>query len=119
VPSFTLCPPDVTIDMVPKLVDAEWKELIPQVGIRTALRKAAADLHTEGVNDLETEIETLRQQKAELQKEEDQQQTVADRYKEQIDLAKSRLKSKTQEMLDSQSQVSIRLCHAAQPSLCR
>ena len=75
------------------------------MGIRTALRKAAADLHTEGVNDLETEIESLRQQKAELQKEEDQQQAVADRYKEQIDLAKSRLKAKTQELLDSQSQV--------------
>ena len=24
---------DVTIEMVPKLVDAEWKELIPQVGV--------------------------------------------------------------------------------------
>ena len=98
---------DVTLDMVPKLVDAEWKELIPQVGIRTALRKAAGDLHTESNNDLATEIESLRQQKAELQKEEDQQQVVADRYKEQIDLAKSRLKAKTQEMLDSQSQVSV------------
>lgn len=40
---------EITLKLVGKLSDADWKEIIPQVGLRAALRKEAA--HLESVDD--------------------------------------------------------------------
>eukprot|EP00036_Acanthoecidae_sp_10tr_P010252 CAMPEP_0182924822 /NCGR_PEP_ID=MMETSP0105_2-20130417/7631_1 /TAXON_ID=81532 ORGANISM="Acanthoeca-like sp., Strain 10tr" /NCGR_SAMPLE_ID=MMETSP0105_2 /ASSEMBLY_ACC=CAM_ASM_000205 /LENGTH=184 /DNA_ID=CAMNT_0025062635 /DNA_START=48 /DNA_END=602 /DNA_ORIENTATION=+ len=102
----------ITLSMVPKLVDSDWKELIPQVGLRTALRKAAADLHADGGNDLQAEIDALRVKKNELQEQEDQQQQIVDRYKEQIQLKQATLSAKTSELLECQKQTSMVMSQA-------
>eukprot|EP00035_Acanthoeca_spectabilis_P020004 m.430682 g.430682 ORF g.430682 m.430682 type:complete len:184 (-) comp17202_c0_seq1:151-702(-) len=97
----------ITLNMLPSLVDADWKELIPQVGVRTALRKAASDLNPEGGSALQSEINALRSKKDELQLQEEQQQQIADSYREQIQMAQGRLQAKTTELLDCQSQASL------------
>jgi len=95
---------EISLELVPKLVDADWKALIPQVGLRTALRKAAGELAEHGNSAIEAELAALRKTKAELVEQEDQQRQVVDRYQEQIQMAKSRLSAKTSELLEVQNQ---------------
>jgi hypothetical protein len=37
---------------IPKLTDAEWKEMIEPVGPRTVLRKAASEINPDSENDI-------------------------------------------------------------------
>jgi hypothetical protein len=51
------------MDVLPKLSTEEWKELVPQVGPRTVLRKAASEMSTDASSDIIENVQKLRDEK--------------------------------------------------------
>eukprot|EP00040_Diaphanoeca_grandis_P038705 m.257115 g.257115 ORF g.257115 m.257115 type:complete len:191 (-) comp35000_c0_seq1:822-1394(-) len=93
----------ITMDIIPQITNAEWKELIKQVGVRTALRKAAADLADELTtpeDELREKVEAAREEKQMLEHQESQQKEMNDRYRQQIDMTQNNLSTKTTQLIN-------------------
>eukprot|EP00041_Stephanoeca_diplocostata_P002190 m.24288 g.24288 ORF g.24288 m.24288 type:complete len:189 (+) comp13041_c0_seq1:119-685(+) len=89
----------ITLQLVGKLSDADWKELIPQVGLRAALRKEAAHLEANDDDSLEDIVSSLREEKEQLEEDEEHARQMHERYREQIQAAQSQLSNKQQQVL--------------------
>lgn len=91
----------ITMKIVPQLTQAEWKELIPQVGLRTALRTAAEDVDVAESEDISEQVSRARNEKERLQKHEENLRQMNDITSESINKCESDLNTKTAELVDA------------------
>jgi len=93
----------ITMELIPQITNSEWKEMITQVGVRTALRKAAVDLADEVSSPddvLREKVEAAREEKNMLEHQESQQKEMNNRYRQQIDMLQTSLSDKTTQLIN-------------------
>lgn len=93
----------ITTDILAEVSDAEWKELIPQVGPRTVIKKAASEMSGMSTLDanLMADVDRARTERDQLSEQTQAAKDMNERYREQLNRCNVMVTEKMSRILEA------------------